>query len=100
MTYHKLVRDKIPSIIRSGGRNPIIRIADDEEYWQRLKEKLFEELEEFVHDESLEELADLLEVIQAVAEYKGFDLSMVEAVRQKKADERGRFKDRVILVES
>lgn len=100
MKYHKLVRDKIPEHIRSKGEMVVSHVADDAEYWQKLKEKLLEEVQEFVKDESAGEIADLLEVIDAVVEYKHFDLKVIEEIKQKKAEERGRFKDRIILDES
>lgn len=100
MKYNKLVRDKIPEYIRKKGGNPISHIADDAEYWQKLKEKLVEEMEEFKKDENIEEFADLLEVIDAIADYKKFDRNEVEKVKEKKAKERGKFKDRIILDES
>ncbi|HEY4475152.1 MAG TPA: nucleoside triphosphate pyrophosphohydrolase [Candidatus Paceibacterota bacterium] len=100
MRYNKLVRDKIPEYIRKRGGNPITHIADDTEYWQKLKEKLIEELEEFKEDENIEEFADLLEVIEAIADYKKFDRKEVEKTKEKKVAERGKFKDRIILDES
>ena len=100
MKYNKLVRDKIPEYIRSKGGIPISHIADEVEYWEKLKEKLLEEIEEFKEAESPEEFADLMEVIDAIAEYKKFDQQIIKEVRDKKAEERGRFKDRVILDES
>jgi predicted house-cleaning noncanonical NTP pyrophosphatase (MazG superfamily) len=100
MKYDKLVRDKIPEYIRKKGGNPITHIADDIEYWQKLKEKLIEEIEEFKKDENIEEFADLLEVIDAIAEYKKFDRNEIEKARNKKAGERGKFRDRIILDES
>ena len=100
MKYNKLVRDKIPEYISKKGGTPITHIADDGEYQQKLKEKLIEEIEEFKKDENIEEFADLLEVIEAIADYKKFDRNEVEKVKEKKAVERGRFKDRIILDES
>jgi predicted house-cleaning noncanonical NTP pyrophosphatase (MazG superfamily) len=100
MKYNKLVRDKIPEIIKKKGGNPITHIADEAEYWEKLKEKLLEEIAEFKEDESPEEFADLLEVVYAIADYKGFNLEEIEKIREKKAEERGGFKDRIILDES
>ena len=100
MKYNKLVRDKIPEYIRSKGGNPVMHIASKVEYWEKLKEKLVEEFEEFKKDESPEEFADLLEVINAVAEYKNFNPAAIQEIRNKKAQERGKFKDRIILDES
>ena len=100
MKYNKLVRDKIPEYIRKKGGTPITHIADEAEYWQKLKEKLLEEIEEFKKDESPEEFADLLEVIDAIAEHKKFDRKAIEEIKGRKAKERGKFKDRIILDES
>lgn len=100
MKYDKLVRDKIPEYIRTKGGMPITHIAGDSEYWQKLKEKLLEEIEEFKNEENKEEFADILEVIDAMAEYKGFDFKKVRQIKEKKAEERGRFRDRIILDES
>lgn len=100
MKYNKLVRDKIPEYIQLQGGNSVTHIADDAEYWKKLKEKVLEEFDEFQEDESLEEFADLLEVMQAMAEYKKFDSAAIEEVRKKKADERGKFQKRIILEQS
>jgi len=100
MKYNKLVRDKIPEYIRGKGVTPATHIADEAEYWQKLKEKLLEEIGEFKKDESPEELADILEVLDAIADYKNFDKSEIEKIKAKKAEERGKFSDRIILDES
>lgn len=100
MKYNKLVRDKIPEIIRQKGGEAITHIAADAEYWEKLKEKLAEEISEFIKDESPEEFADLSEVIDALADYKKFDRITIEEIKTKKAEERGRFRERIILDES
>jgi len=100
MKYTKLVRDKIPEYIRKKGGNPITHIADDFEYWQRLKDKLHEEVEEFKKDENIDEYADIIEVLDAIAIFKKFDRHEVERVKNEKTVERGKFEDRVILDES
>jgi predicted house-cleaning noncanonical NTP pyrophosphatase (MazG superfamily) len=100
MKYNKLVRDKIPEYIKSKGGKPAAHIADDVEYWQKLKEKLQEEVNEFMQAESIEEMADILEVIDAICDFKKFDKKELIKVKNKKAIERGKFKDKIILEES
>lgn len=100
MKYNKLVRDKIPEYIKSKGEVPITHIANDKEYWEKLKEKLLEEIDEFQKDENAEEFADILEVLDAIADYKKFNREEIERMKARKAEERGKFKDRIILEES
>ena len=100
MKYNKLVRDAIPEYIRSKGGNPRTHIADEKEYWEKLKEKLTEEVKEFLADESIEEFGDVLEVLDAILTYKQFDREEVQRVREKKVVERGRFEKRIILDEA
>ena len=100
MKYNKLVRDRIPEIIRKKGDAAITHIADEAEYWQKLKEKLLEEVQEFQKDSNVEELADILEIIDAIIDFKKFDREEVQRVKSKKAEERGVFKERIILDES
>ena len=97
MEYNKLVRDKIPEIIKNKGKIPITHIASDNEYWQKLKEKIQEEIDEFMKDGNEEELADILEVVYAICDHKKIDKKKLELLRKKKADERGGFKNRIIL---
>ena len=100
MKYNKLVRDKIPEYIRKKGETAITRIADETEYWQKLKEKLIEEINEFNKNENTEEFADILEVIDTIAEYKKFDRKEIEKIKAEKAEAKGKFRKRIILDES
>lgn len=100
MKYNKLVRDKIPEIIKRKGSIPITHIASDDKYWQKLKEKLQEEIDEFMKDSNEEELADILEVVYAICDYMKIDKKELELLRKKKAEERGGFKDKIILDET
>ena len=79
---------------------PITHIADDKEYWEKLKEKLLEEAKEFSDNEVIEEMADILEVIGAMCDYKKFSKENIKIVRKKKVEERGAFKKKIILEES
>lgn len=61
--YDKLVRDKVPEIIREQGKEVVIEKADEEEYVEYLKKKLIEEVSEFINEDNLEELVDIREVL-------------------------------------
>ena len=95
--HNKLVRDRIPEIIEQSGKTCAIRILPEHEYLAALDAKLQEELNEYQQDKSMEELADLLQVMMAVAEARGYDFAQVEAIRQEKAKKRGGFRDRIFL---
>ena len=97
-TYNKLVRDRIPEIIEAKGDKCKIDILSDEEYLKMLDAKLDEELAEYHKDQNIEELADLLEVVHAAAIARGYTLEQLEAIRAKKAGERGGFEKRILLI--
>ena len=101
MTRHdKLVRDLIPDIIRASGRHASTHTADDVEYGTRLREKLAEEVEEYLADESIEEMADLFEVIDAILERQGWSRETVAAEQRRKREARGGFSQRIVLEET
>ncbi len=101
--YNKLVRDCIPEIIERSGKKYTTRVLDQTELIKELKKKCFEELEEYTNaendGEALEELADLLEIIHALAGVHGGSFDKVEELRKLKAEKRGKFKEKIFLVE-
>lgn len=95
--YHKLVRDRIPEIIEKAGKNCTWSVLSDEEYLKLLDEKLNEELAEYQESKNMEELADLLEVMHAVASARGSSIEEVEKIRIQKAEKRGGFNQKILL---
>jgi predicted house-cleaning noncanonical NTP pyrophosphatase (MazG superfamily) len=93
----KLVRDRIPEIIRESGRNPVTRVAERSEYAALLSDKLYEEAGEYVASGDPSELADVLEVIRTLASLHGLTPTALERLRAEKATERGGFAHRHVL---
>ncbi|HDR7633473.1 TPA: nucleoside triphosphate pyrophosphohydrolase [Bacillus mycoides] len=102
-TYNKLIRDKIPQIIKNNGKTSTTRILPEDEYIKELCKKTQEELTEYLEaktkPDKLEELSNLPEPINALAEHAGTTLEEINNIRKKKAKERGGFSDRVFLIE-
>ena len=98
-TYHKLVRDRIPEIIESDGKTCVTETLSDARYLEMLDTKLNEELAEYQESKSLEELADLLEVLRAVVRARGWTWEELEQVRREKAAQRGGFEKKILLKE-
>jgi predicted house-cleaning noncanonical NTP pyrophosphatase (MazG superfamily) len=97
MSQAKLVRDKIPQIIRETGAEPRIRTATEDEFRALLRVKLREEVDEFLNsDDDPAELADILEVLLALVGSLGFDHEHLEKLRTAKVSERGGFADRIV----
>ena len=97
--YNKLVRDRIPEIIDNSGKQCICTTLPEDKYIAMLDAKLNEELAEYQESKSMEELADLLEVIRAVAIARGSSIEEVEAIRRDKAAKRGGFEKKLLLTE-
>ena len=97
--YNKLVRDRIPEIIAASGATCITEILSDEDYLRMIDAKLDEELAEYHRDQNIEELADLMEVIYAAAQARGYTLEQLEQVRAQKAAKRGAFAKKILLKE-
>lgn len=97
-TYNKLVRDKIPEIIKNNGAKAVnTRILNDKEYLDSLNTKLVEELNEYLSSGEIEELADLEEVLRAILDAKKVTYSEFEKIRQNKVNKRGAFKSKIFL---
>lgn len=97
MQHNKLVRDKIPEIIQNSGKIPHTHILSNESYLAELDKKLNEECAEYQADKNLEELADMLEVMYAIVEARGYAVEELENVRLKKREMRGGFEDKIFL---
>lgn len=95
MKEGKLVRDKIPEIIIADGKKPITRILDNEEYLQELDKKLNEEIAEYQADKSIEEMADVLEVLFAICEARGHSVEELMEIRNGKRENRGGFEKKI-----
>lgn len=96
----KLIRDKIPDIIRENGGNPnIIECASDEIYKQAIHNKLIEEAEEFKRSPSCEEMADIFEVCLSLCNVYGISFEDVQRYRGDKFYRRGGFDKRILLIE-
>lgn len=95
--YSKLVRDKIPEIIRADGKECEVRIAEGKEKYELLEKKLMEEVNEFLEDKNLEELADVMAVLFGLAREMGYSEDDLIRKREEKNGERGGFEEGVVL---
>jgi predicted house-cleaning noncanonical NTP pyrophosphatase (MazG superfamily) len=98
--HHKLVRDRIPEIIRSEGRHPVTRVLDDAGYQAALLSKLVEEAREANSATAADlpgELADVLEVLRALTATAGLSWAQLLALANDKRTRRGGFGQRIFL---
>ena len=98
-TYDKIVRDKIPQIIESKGKKSSSLVVDKDETIKYLIKKFSEEISEFEEEHSIEELADILEIVHGLAYHLDFDFSDLESIRKQKSIERGGFEKSIVLKE-
>lgn len=97
-TYNKLVRDKIPeNIDNMKGRKSKYKILDDAEYLKELNRKVIEEANEFIEENSIEELGDLMEVLNAIMKLKGYKLEEVNKIMKEKNEKKGAFDNKIFL---
>ena len=97
--HNKLVRDRIPEIIEASGKTCTVEVLPNDAYIQALDAKLSEELAEYQQSKSLEELADLLEVMDAVVKARGYTWDDLTRVRKEKRAQRGAFDQKIFLKE-
>lgn len=95
--HNKLVRDLIPDIIRNDGRICECEIMDAPAYTKALGKKLVEEAQEFQHVPCEEEIADVLEVIDALCLAYGYDMESILRIKADKKARRGGFEKRILL---
>lgn len=95
--YNKLVRDNIPEIMVKNGADPVTRLLNDEEYLKELNTKLLEEVNEYLEDGNITELADIEEVLRAILDIKEVSYDDFEKIRKEKVIKRGAFKKRIFL---
>jgi len=98
--YNKLVRDKIPEIIRSNNQTPYTKVLNEKEFKTALEEKLYEEYKEVLTSSGEErafELADMLEVIKALAKVEGKTIEDILLIADQKNLKRGAFNERIFL---
>ncbi|MDR2761425.1 MAG: nucleoside triphosphate pyrophosphohydrolase [Planctomycetaceae bacterium] len=100
ITFNKLVRDKIPEIIKTSGKIAHVRILDETEYKHALRNKLLEEVNEFIKDDTVEELADITEVLLAILKQRNLSLDEFEKKRIEKKEEIGAFEKKLWLIET
>ena len=91
----KLVRDKIPEIIKESGKYPITRTLSEEEYLIELDKKLSEEVAEYQADKSMEEIADIMEVIFAICKARNYSQEQISNIKREKREKRGGFEKRI-----
>lgn len=96
-TYNKLIRDNNVKIMEEKGCKVTYEILDNQRYGEELDKKLLEEVNEYLADYSTEEMADVMEVIYAILEYRGVSMEEVEKVRIEKRNRKGAFQKRIFL---
>lgn len=96
-TYNKLIRDNNVKLMEDKGCKVCYEILDDKRYGEELDKKLKEEVIEFLESYNIEEMADIIEVIYAIMEYRGITINDVEKIRIEKRERKGAFKKRIFL---
>ena len=99
INYEKAVRDKIPEIIEKSGKKCVVKKLTDDDYLPELEKKLSEELDEYYSSKTIEELADIVEIIYRILELRAIDGEEFEQIRLVKNQTRGGFCNNFYLIE-
>ena len=100
MKYNKVIRDKIPEIIQSDGFTCNVKTLSDIEVLEKMEKKLDEEVTEYHQSKSVEEIADILEVLERIAELRGTSVKELIRIKEEKAQKRGKFEKNLFLVDT
>ena len=98
--YNKAIRDKIPEIIRESGSKCNIKTLSDKEFLEKMEKKLDEEVAEYHQSKSVEEIADIIEVLERVAALRGTSVEELMRIKEEKAQKRGKFEKNLFLVDT
>lgn len=95
--YDKLIRDRIPEIIKESGKKCIVEKIDDQNIPKYLDKKLKEEVEEYFESGEIEEIADILEVLREIIKYKNISFEKIQKIREDKKTIKGGFSEKLKL---
>ena len=98
-SYNKLVRDRIPELIKESGRASTSRILSKEEYFNALLDKIVEEIEEYRSSGLEEEIADVYEALDCLVEFKEYEPMHIDYLKLIRKEARGSFRERVLLID-
>ena len=98
--YNKAIRDKIPEIIKESGSKCIIKTLSDKEFLEKMEKKLDEEVAEYHQSKSVEEIADIIEVLERIAALRGTSVKELIRIKEEKAQKRGKFEKNLLLVDT
>ena len=99
MNQNKAIRDKIPEIIKESGSKCNVRTLSDKEFLEKMEKKLDEEVAEYHQSKSVEEIADIMEVLERIAELRGTSVKELMRIKEGKAQKRGKFEKNLFLVD-
>ena len=98
--YNKAIRDKIPEIIKESGTKCNVKTLSDKEFLEKMEEKLDEEVAEYHQSKSIEEIADIMEVLERIAELRGTSVEELAKIKNEKSQKRGKFEKNLFLVDT